>query len=379
MGRAPVLSVTKGTTYVTRPSLPSLREFVALLRPIWKTRVLTNNGPSVSRFEDELERYTQSRNVEVLSNGTLALEIAAKILFPSGATIATTPFTFPATTNALIWLGMKPRFFDIDPETFNLDPALVAQSDERSIDGILSVHVFGNPAGSSKFQALGRARGIPVLFDAAHALGFRARRGHLLERGDASTLSFHATKHFHSFEGGAIATRSPSVAREVRLLRNFGIVSEEEVEAAGINAKMTEIQAVMGLANLRHIDRWIGARKVRFDLYRSLLGTSAEIQHQRLEVGEYNYPYMPILLPSRRVRDRVFDALLRQRIRARKYFYPLTSGLPYTRKYARTPLPVATRVAEGILTLPLYADLPLREVRRISACVRSAIRDAGSR
>jgi dTDP-4-amino-4,6-dideoxygalactose transaminase len=378
MGRAPVLSVAKGTTYVTRPSLPPLGEFVALLRPIWKSRVLTNNGPSVSRFEERLERYTKCRNVEALTNGTLALEIAAKILFPLRATVATTPFTFPATTNALIWLGMKPRFFDIDPDTFNLDTALVAQSSNRSIDGILSVHVFGNPAGSLEFEALGRTRSIPVLFDAAHALGFHSPHGNLLERGDASTLSFHATKHFHSFEGGAIATRNPSVAREVRLLRNFGIVSEEEVDTAGINAKMTEIQAVMGLANLRHIDRWIRARKIRFDLYRSLLESSEAIQYQRLDAGKYNYPYMPILLCSRRVRDRVFDALLRQRIRARKYFYPLTSNLPYTRKYAHTRLPVATRVADGILTLPLYADLSLREVHRISACVRSAIRDAGS-
>ena len=376
MARSPVLSISRRVTYVTRPSLPPFEEFVDLLRPIWKSRILTNAGPTVGRFETALEAYTRARNVEALANGTLALEIAAKIVFPTGATVITTPFTFPATTNALLWLGMSPRFVDIDPETFNLDPKLVAAAMDRTVDGILSVHVFGNPAGSAELAALGRGSGVGVLFDAAHAFGFRARRGCLLERGDASTLSFHATKHFHSFEGGAIVSRRASIARQVRLLRNFGILSEEKVAAAGINAKMTEVQAAMGLANLRHVDRWIRERRERFETYRSLLERSSQIQFQRLESGQYNYPYMPILLPNRRVRDRVHGRLYQHRIRARKYFFPLTSSLPYTRSYVRGRLPVAERVAGGILTLPLYADLSMDEVHRIASCVRVALRDS---
>jgi len=370
-----VLKPPHGVTYVTRPSLPPYREFLPYLRQIWKTRILTNNGPLVAEFEQHLERYTNAAHIDVLANGTLALQLAIRALFRPGAVVLTSPFTFPATTTALLWEGMTPMFVDIHPETLNLDPDLVRERARDDVNGILSVHVFGNPAGSDDVASVGRKSGLPVIFDAAHAFGVVARNGELLNRGDASTLSFHATKNFHTFEGGAVASRSEHVSRQIRLLRNFGIVSEEEVTVPGINAKMNEVQAAMGLVNLRHVDEWIKARKKRFDLYSDLLASAPDLAFQRLDLARHNYTYMPVIFKNRKQRDRVSAVLALKRVRARKYFYPLTSQPRFAKRFATTPLPVAKSTSDRILTLPLYPDLAMSEVRRISKIVRNALAD----
>jgi dTDP-4-amino-4,6-dideoxygalactose transaminase len=372
--RTPILKVNEGLTYVTRPSLPPYHEYLRYLKRIWRTRVLTNNGPFAAKFEADLAAYTGAAHVDVVANGTLALQLAIKTVFRPGSVVITSPFTFPATTTALLWEGMTPLFVDIDPATLNLDPELVKQRLGGRVDGILSVHVFGNPAGSEAVAALGRQFGFPVVFDAAHAFGIAARGRNLLERGDASTLSFHATKSFHTFEGGAVVSRSERISRKVRLLRNFGIVSEEEVKLPGINAKMNEMQAAMGLLNLRYIDRWIRARKRRYELYRDLLSSNEEVSFQRLELSQHNFTYMPVIFRTRRLRDRVSVILARHRIRARKYFYPLTSRPSFARRFATAPLPIAEATSQRILTLPIYPDLPLAEVRRISTIVLKVLK-----
>lgn len=311
--------------------------------------------------------------VDVTANATLGLQLAYRVLFPRGATVVTTPFTFVATTTSLVWEGFRPMFADIDPQTFNLDPASVAERLEEGAGGLVPVHTFGNPAGSLELARLARRHGVAVVFDAAHAFGVQVPGPSLFARGDASVLSFHATKNFHTFEGGAVLTSDLALHRRLRLLRAFGIPGPDEGPAEpGINAKMTEVQAAMGLANLGYVDRWIRARGERYELYRDLLGSVPSVSFQRLAPCRYNYIYMPILLDSQRSRDRVHRHLVRHGVQPRKYFYPPTHRFPFLGKARRDPCPVATDVARRVLTLPLYPDLSLSEVRRIARLVKQA-------
>lgn len=360
-------------TYVTRPSLPPLEEFVGHLRGIWRSRWLTNDGPIARRFEAALERRFGGPRVSVTTNGTLALQLIYRTVFRTGQRVVTTPFTFAATTTALAWEGLAPEFADIDPETFNLDPSSVAAHLEGGAEGIVGVHVFGNPAGSRELHDLAKRHGASLAFDGAHAFGVRLGSELLFALGNATALSFHATKNFHTFEGGAVLTSDLALHRRLRLLRAFGIPGPDEGPAEpGINAKMTEVQAAMGLANLGYVDRWIRARGERYELYRDLLGSVPSVSFQRLAPCRYNYIYMPILLDSQRSRDRVHRHLVRHGVQPRKYFYPPTHRFPFLGKARRDPCPVATDVARRVLTLPLYPDLSLSEVRRIARLVKQA-------
>lgn len=288
--------------------------------------------------------------------------------------VITTPFTFAATTTALVWQGFTPRFVDIDRETFILDPALVTDQLRRDVVGLLPVQVFGNPAGSRELAAVARESSRWAIFDSAHSFGVRVSGGSVFDLGDASILSLHATKSFHTFEGGAVAAASRRVASRVERLRNFGLLPSGDVSDAGINAKMTEPQAAMGLVNLRHIDHWIQERRARFELYRDLLAPLNGIEFQRIEVSRHNFIYMPILLATRRTRDRVYRHLYRNGIRSRRYFFPLTSHFTFLPKPLRRSCPVAQEIANRVLCLPLYQELPFREVRRIVGCLREGMR-----
>lgn len=370
------LRISRGTTYVTRPSLPTIGEYVQLLRQIWASRILTNNGPFLARLETRLKRYLHVDFVDVVANGTLALQLATRAAFERPGSVVTTPFTFPATTTSLIWEGFSPRFVDIDPDTYNLNPDEVESVLDPRTVGILSVHVFGNIAGSDRLDAIARRRHVPLLFDGAHIFGVRLEDGSPFNRGDATTLSFHATKGYHTFEGGAVVSRAAGYSKRIRLMRNFGIASEEDVELAGINAKMSEAHAAMGLLNLRYLDDWIRLRRARYLLYVDLLRAFPEVLFQKVDLTYHNFTYMPILLPSRRVRDRVYANLLRARVHPRKYFYPLTSAPIFSRKYLDRKIPNAVRVADRVLTLPLYPDLPLSEVHRIVKLVRETLSES---
>ncbi|MGA3022283.1 MAG: DegT/DnrJ/EryC1/StrS family aminotransferase [Thermoplasmata archaeon] len=363
---------------VTRPSLPPFEEYARHLRRIWKSRYLTNGGPYLKTLEQELVRYLPASNVAVVANGTLALQLALHSVSRKKGVVITTPFTFAATTTSLVWEGFTPRFADIDPETFNLDPDSVADRFDDDVVGVLSVHVFGNPAGARGVAGVAKEHNRWMIFDAAPSLGVRTQGRSLYELGDASTLSFHAVKTFHTFEGGAITTSSRRIAEQVRRLRNFGFeasgeVGTPDVAAPGINAKMSEAHAAMGVTNLRYVDGWIRARQERYELYRELLEPMGRVGFQHVVACRYNFGYMPILLSSRRTRDRVCQDLQQHGIWPRRYFFPPTSQFTFLRKTTRAPCPVAKNVADRVLTLPLYPDLPLEQVRRIAEYIRRAV------
>ncbi len=360
--------------YVTRPSLPPIEEYEALLRKIWKSRQLSNSGPFLKEFELRLARYLPARRVAALANGTLALQLALRAVGGRRGTVITTPFTFAATTTALLWEGFTPEFVDVDPETFVLDPALVAERiGGDDVVGLLPVHVFGNPAGARELAALAKEHARWTIFDAAHSFGVRPTEGRLFDLGDASILSFHATKNFHTFEGGAVASRDRAIDRRIRELRNFGFLASDDIRDIGINAKMNEAQAAMGIVNLRHVGQWIRDRGVRARLYRDLLAPLGVVGFQRLEVGRYNFAYLPVLLPDRRRRDGVFRSLRRHGIYARRYFYPLTSHFSFAPPELRRPCPVAEDIADRILCLPMYDTLPLDQVHRVVDRVKEAL------
>ena len=364
---------TDATIPVIRPSLPPIGEYRAMLSQLWSTGIVTNGGPYVSELEHQLERYLPARNVVAVTNGTAALQLALRAVGGSKGEVITTPFTFAATTTALIWQGFTPRFVDIDRETFVLDPTIVADRIDRSVVGVLPVQVFGNPSGSRELAAVAKERSRWVIFDSAHSFGVRLASGSLFDLGDASTLSFHATKSFHTFEGGAVATSDRRLARRVSRLRNFGFDAAGDVDEPGINAKMTEPHAAMGLANLRYVDRWIRTRGERAQLYRDLLAPLSRVEFQQVEAARYNYVYMPILLPTRRLRDRVYQHLFRNGIRSRPYYFLLTSRFAFLSKSLRKNCPVALDISNRVLCLPLYDRLTPRQVRQIVSRVREAL------
>ncbi len=361
------------TIPVIRPSMPPRAEYQALLPPLWETGIVTNGGPYVGRLERRLTRYLPARNVVAVTNGTTAIQLALRAVGGSKGVVITTPFTFAATTTALLWQGFTPRFVDIDRETFVLDAAQVVDHLDPDVVGVLAVQVFGNVAGSRELAAVAKEHARWLIFDSAHSFGTRASHGSLFDLGDASALSFHATKSFHTFEGGAVATRHPRVARRVAALRNFGFEPSGNIHDPGINAKMTEPSAAMGLVNLRYLDRWIRARGERVRLYRDLLSTVEGVEFQRLTSARENFVYMPILLPTRRLRDHVHRFLYGNGIRTRDYFYPLTSHFAFMPEGLRGKCPVAEDIANRVLCLPLYERLPLREVRRVVHLVRQAL------
>jgi len=353
---------------VTRSELPELDEYVAYLTGIWKTRWLTNNGELVQELERRLVDYLRVKNLAVVANGTLALQLAFKALKLTGEVI-TTPFTFAATTNVLLWEGLQPVFADIDPETYNIAAPDVEERITPRTSAILAVHVYGNPCDVEALQDVATRHGLPLIYDAAHAFGVEYRGKSVLDYGDLSTVSFHATKVFQTIEGGAVITRTPEMLREIQLLRNFGIVSEEDVMVPGINAKMNEFEAAMGLCNLGRVDDECALRKSIYEKYKMALSSISGVRFQRLVASRYNYAYMPVRFSTTAARDGVYDALVAAGIKPRKYFRLLTTQLDYWRSRggARAGnLEKAEAVAQTILCLPIYSELAFQDVERIA-------------
>lgn len=361
------------TVPLTLPSFPPLAAYRAMLPPLWASGSVTNGGPYVHELERRIARYLPARNVVAVGNGTLALQLALRAVGGARGVVVTTPFTFAATTTALVWQGFTPRFADIDRETFVLDTELAADALGRDAVGILPVQVFGNPAGSRELVALARERSRWIVFDSAHSFGVRTDGGSIFHLGDASALSLHATKSFHTFEGGAVVTPNRSIARRVSRMRNFGFEPSGDIEEPGINAKLTEPHAAIGLLNLGYLDEWIRARAERARLYRDLLASLRSVEVPRVTSARHNHIYFPILLPDRRRRDRVFRRLGERGIRTRRYFFPLTSDFSFMPRALRRRYPIASEIANRILCLPLYHELPLREVRRVVREVRETL------
>lgn len=357
---------------VTRPDLPPLEEYIRYLKKIWASRWLTNNGEFVQLLEKRLKEYLKSKYLVIVSNGTLALQLALKAFDLKGEVI-TTPFTFAATTNVILWEGLRPIFADIDQHTFNIDPNDVEQKITNKTCAILGVHVYGNPCQVEKLQEIAQKHGLKLLFDGAHAFGVEYKNQSVLKFGDASTLSFHATKAFNTIEGGAIAVQNKEFFERLQLLRNHGIKSEEEVVIPGTNAKMNEFQAVMGLCNLQNVEERILQRKKIYEYYKRRL--SEYVSFQEITASKYNYAYMPVCFGSLKKRDKIYSELLKNGIKTRKYFYPLTTDFDYFKRgkmnlVKNYNLKRARDISNRVLCLPLYPDLEMKNVDRIVKIIK---------
>ena len=363
--------------YVTRPLLPDLKEIYHELEKIWASKWLTNNGPEHQIFERELRQRLKVPNVSLFNNGTIALLVAVNSLRLKGEVI-TTPFTFPATPHALFWNGITPVFCDIDEKSMTINPDKIEQMVNPQTTAILGVHVFGTPCHIEKIQEIANRYGLKVIYDAAHAFDTEVDGTGIGNFGDISMFSFHATKLFHTAEGGALTCKDTDLKRSIDLLKNFGIKSEDEVVMPGINGKMNEIQAVLGLVNLKYLETEREKRKRITDTYTQCLSDIEGIRLNELPKNVRNsYQYFVIRIEQERFgssRDEVYKRLRQYNVYARKYFYPLCSDYPCYRNLPSADpinLPVAKEVANEVLCLPLYGELAIASVEKICEIIRS--------
>ncbi len=350
---------------VTRPFLPPEPEFLRLVSGIWDRGVLANHGPMVTELEQALQEFLGVKHVVAVSSGTMALQLAIRALGLSGE-VATTPFSYVATSSSLVWEGCVPRYVDVDPDTLCIDPLeLAAEATTSPIGGILATHVYGRPCDVLAIQEVGRQHGVPVLFDAAHAFGVRLGGDSLLRYGDASTLSFHATKLFHTGEGGAVVTESDSIADRVRLLRNFGHTSPETFAGVGINGKMAELPASLGLALLPHVPMIIEERHRICRMYDDLLGSHLPLFKLDPTVT-WNASYYAVGFESEAVLLSVKSALEAEAIFPRRYFFPSLETLGFG---GQRSLPVSSDFASRVLCLPVFVGLDDQAVETIARLV----------
>lgn len=354
--------------YVTQPYLPALDEFIPYLERIWETKTLTNGGPFHQQLEKELCDYLGVNYVSLFANGTLALVTALQALRITGEVI-TSPYSFVATSHSLLWNGVTPVFADIEPHTCNLDPSKIEAAITPQTTAVMPVHCYGRPCDVDEIQRIADAHDLRVIYDAAHAFAVNCHCGSILNHGDMSVLSFHATKVFNTFEGGAIICHDAEVKQRIDQLKNFGFVDEVTVTATGINGKMSELNAAFGLLQLRHIDAALARRKEVAKGYRDGL---AEVKGIALPIhgGITNEAYFPILIEKdySMSRDDLYDKLKANGIFARRYFYPLISDFPMYRSLPsahRDNLPVATEKANTVLCLPIYPDLTSHSQQRV--------------
>lgn len=357
------------TINVTRSSMPSFEEYCAEIRDLWDSRWLTNSGAKHQHLQAELEAYLGVPHVTLYTNGHLALEgVLAAMDLPRGGEVITTPFTFASTTQAIVRSGLTPVFCDIDPDTYTLDPAKIEPLITDKTCAIVPVHVYGNLCDVDAIAAIAKRHGLKVIYDAAHAFGATLRGAGVASFGDASMFSFHATKVFHTIEGGAVCYSDGDLTARLDAGKNFGLTAPEEITYAAGNAKMNEFQAAMGLCNLRHLEGEIAKRKAVVERYRERLsGVPGIVLCKEQKDVCSNYAYFPAVFDGyARNRDQIAALLVEHGIHARKYFYPLTGTCrAYENRFPIQKTPVAEHIARRVLTLPLYADLRLEDVDRI--------------
>jgi dTDP-4-amino-4,6-dideoxygalactose transaminase len=344
-------------TYVTVPFLPPYEEYTELQKTIWERQWLTNQGPLAKELEAKLAAYLGLDALHLVANGTLALQLTYHAFQLQGE-VLTTPFTYIATSSSLLWEGCQPRFADIDPETFNLDPAAARRAITPQTKAIVATHVFGNACDIGGLASIANEAGIPLIYDASHAFGTTYHGKSLFAYGDASTLSLHATKLFHTVEGGFITSPHPDTLTTVERTRRFGHDTPETFSHVGINAKMSEFHAAMGLVNLRYADQLQASRKRQCELYRKILGSSPDFQFQKIQDGcTYNHAYMPVLLPDTTSVERIITRLAEAKVYPKRYFHPSLADLPHLGLHGHCPH--AHDIASRILCLPLshtYSD-----------------------
>lgn len=365
---------------VTQPYLPPLEEFIPYLRQIWDRKILTNSGPYHEELERALCDHLEVEHIALFANGTLALVTALQALRVSGEVI-TTPYSFVATAHSLLWNGIKPVFVDVDPDTLNLDPKRIEAAIAPHVTAIMPVHCYGHPCDVDAIQAIADNYNLKVIYDAAHAFGVQDGGGSILRHGDLSVLSFHATKVFNTFEGGAIVCPDAKTKQRIDHLKNFGYVDEVTVVAPGINGKMSEVSAAFGLLQVKHVDEALALRQRIDTAYREEL---ADVPGLRClgDAGEKtaNYTHFPILVgPGYPIsRDALYQKLRDHDIFARRYFFPLISEFPMYRgliSASSDNLPVATEMARQVLCLPIFPAMKPHDLQRVIDLVRSP-RDA---
>jgi dTDP-4-amino-4,6-dideoxygalactose transaminase len=362
--------------FVTQPSLPPLDEFVESLNDIWESKWLTNNGRFHQQLEKEIAEFLGVKYISLFSNGTLALITALQVLRVTGEVI-TTPYTFVATTHSLHWNGLKPVFVDTDPVYGNLDPIMIESAITPKTTAIVPVHVYGNPAKVEKIQEIADTYGLKVIYDAAHAFGVNYKSQSILNYGDLSILSFHATKIYNTIEGGAIISHDEKTKKRIDFLKNFGFAGETTVIAPGINAKMNEVQAAFGLLQLKYLKGNILKCKEISEIYdKGLEGINGIRILKQHPDATHNFSYYPIFVDAKqygKTRDELYYHLKSHNIFGRRYFYPLVSEFPmYKGLDSAKPanLPIAFKIAEQVICLPIYPELESQTVNDIVQIIK---------
>ena len=352
---------------ITRSSMPSFEEYCEEIKGLWDSHFLTNMGVKHKELEKNLKEYLKCENINLFTNGHLALECALKVFDLEGEVI-TTPFTFASTTHAIVRNGLKPVFCDINPIDYTIDVEKIENLITDKTCAIVPVHVYGNLCNIEKIEEIAKKHNLKVIYDAAHAFGVEKNGVGVANFGDASMFSFHATKVYNTIEGGAVTYQDKTLNKKLNDIKNFGITGSETVEYIGGNAKMNEFQAAMGLCNLRHVDKEIEKRRKVVERYRERLSNVDGIKLVPIQEGvKQNYAYFPVVFDNYKyTRDEIFAKLGEENIIARKYFYPLINEFEcYRENYSSNDTPVAKYIAHRVLTLPLYADLELEIVDKI--------------
>ena len=358
-----------GNILVTRSSMPPMEEYIEEIKELWETHWLTNMGAKHKQFQADLTDYLGVDHVELLTNGHMALELTLQAMNLQGEVI-TTPFTFASTTHAIVRNGLTPVFCDIDPVTYTMDASKIEALITDRTCAIMPVHVYGNVCDVEEIERIANKYELKVIYDAAHSFGETYKGKGIGTFGNASCFSFHATKVFNSIEGGAVCYKDEELGEKLYQLKNFGIHNAEEVTGVGANAKMNEFCAAMGLCNLRHVEEEIAKRKKVVERYMQRLQDVPGIQLNTYQKDvKQNYAYFPVVFDEKAFgvsRNEVFQHLAEHGIGARKYFYPLTNSFEcFNKAFDVTQTPVALHIAKRVLTLPLYADLPVEDVDRI--------------
>lgn len=358
--------------YVTQSVLPELKEFIPYLEQIWENKILTNGGPLHQQLEKELCEYLGVDYISLFNNGTIALVVALQALGLKTGEVITTPYTFLATSHAIAWNNLTPVFVDIDPATSNIDSKAVELAITSDTVAILPVHCYGIPCDVDALQDIANKHSLKLVYDAAHAFGVRYKGQSLLNYGDLSTVSFHATKVFNTFEGGAIICHSAEMKQRIDQLKNFGIIDETTVNDVSLNGKLSEVHAALGLLQLKSIDQVLEARMQVDQNYRYLLSGVEGIQCiQRDNLDKDNYAYFPIVVSDEYplTRNQLFEKLREHNIFARKYFYPLMTDLNIYKQY-KLDIPNAKLLSEQVLCLPMYPDLGVATVQKIVQTIK---------
>ena len=362
--------------YVTSPLLPSLEDFTFLLKEIWESKMLTNNGNFHQKLEEELAKYLKVPYLSLFTNGTLPLITALQAMRSTGEVI-TTPFSFVATTHSLWWNGIKPVFVDIEPETCNLDPSKIEAAITPRTTAIMPVHVYGKPCKTKEIQEIANKYGLKVIYDAAHAFGVEINGESILNFGDMATLSFHATKVYNTLEGGALVVHDEQTKKRIDYLKNFGFASETEVVAPGINSKVDEVRAAYGLLNLKQVDHAINSRRKVAIRYRDeLQGVKGITFFNDIPGVRHNYSYFPIFINAEEygmTRDELYFKMKEHNVFGRRYFYPLISTFStYRGLDSANPdnLPIATQMSNNVICLPMHHALSENEVEYILQIIK---------